>query len=215
MKKSKIYYNVYKEGKNFYTKSLVKGQSVYGEQVKKGVYRKWVPDRSKLGAALRKRIKNFMFTKNSNILYLGCASGTTCSHLSDVCETGRVYGIDHSYRVFTKFLELCKTRKNIYPIFADARYPEQYHFIKYADIVFQDIAQRDQLNIFIKNCEKYLKNKGYGYLVIKARSIDVSEKPKNIFKQVRKELKKKYSLIEEKNLKPYEKDHKIFVIQNS
>lgn len=213
MKKAR-HSGVFQDRKRIYTKSLVKGQSVYGERIIKG-YREWIPNRSKLGAALRVGLKNFPFTKNSTILYLGCASGTTCSHLSDLCTNGRIFGLDVAFRVFTKFIRLCETRNNLYPVFADAKHPETYKFVDKVDILFQDIAQKDQVHIFVKNCEEYLKTNGYGMLAVKARSIDVTKKPQIIFSQVREELKKHFKILEEKNLKPYEKDHDFFVIKKT
>ena len=58
----------------------------------------------------------------------------------------------------------------------------------------QDIAQKNQTDIFIRNCNFFLKEGGYGLLAIKARSIDVKRKSKDIFIEMRKELEKLFTL---------------------
>ncbi|PIU61584.1 fibrillin [archaeon CG_4_8_14_3_um_filter_38_5] len=206
------YFNVFKEGGKFYTKSLVPGQNVYGEQVIND-YREWVPERSKLGAGIYKNMRTFPFKKDTITLYLGASSGTTCSHLSDVCPEGIIFAVEISPRIFYKFVELAKTRNNLNPILASANTPEKYAFVPLVDAVFQDISQRDQVKIFLKNCDAFLKKNSYGFLVVKSRSIDVTKPPKIIFEQVKKELLSHgYKIIDERGLQPYEKDHRMFTI---
>lgn len=207
------YCNVYKQGKKYYTKSLVKNQSVYSEGLVEEYYREWVPERSKLGACLRKNLRVFPFEEDSKVLYLGASSGTTCSHLSDVCCKGMIFGVEIAPRIFYKFVELSKTRNNLYPVLASAHHPEKYAFIPLVDVVFQDIAQKDQVRIFKKNCNIFLKEGGRGVLVVKSRSIDVTKKPKQVFKQVKKELEKDYKIMDERGLNPFEKDHRVFVVK--
>ena len=57
----------------------------------------------------------------------------------------------------------------------------------------------------------FLKEKGYALLAIKARSIDVTKNPKEIFKQVRAELDKELIIIDSRILDPYQRDHCMFV----
>lgn len=213
MKKTN-YARVYKEKGEYYTKSLIPKQCVYGETIKEDVYREWNPNRSKLGAGLKKNLRNFPFKKDSIVLYLGASTGTTCSHISDIVSEGMIFGVEIAPRVFYKFIELSKTRANLYPVLASANLPAKYSFIPKVDVVFQDISQRDQLNIFVKNCKAFLKTEGFGMLVVKSRSIDTTKHPKQVFKKVRDELKKNYHLIDERGLQPYEKDHMIFVVKN-
>ncbi len=47
-------------------------------------YRVWNPFRSKLGAAIMGGIDNIYMPVGSKVLYLGAASGTTVSHVSDL-----------------------------------------------------------------------------------------------------------------------------------
>ncbi|VVB74515.1 Fibrillarin-like rRNA/tRNA 2'-O-methyltransferase [Candidatus Tiddalikarchaeum anstoanum] len=209
---SSKYFGVYQKGKSLYTKSLVKGQVVYGETID-GEFREWVAKRSKLGAALMNGLKLFPFKEDTITLYLGASSGTTCSHLSDICTKGMIFGVELAPRIFYKFVELAKTRPNLYPILESANDVEKYAYVPPADVVFQDISQKDQVRLFIKNCEVFLKKEGYGILAVKSRSIDVTKPPIKIFNQVRQELSQKYEIVDEKRLEPFEKDHVLFLIK--
>ncbi len=198
-----------------YTKNLTPGKKAYDERVQKTggeEYREFDPKRSKLAAAIIKGINKTGIKKGSIVLYLGAASGTTVSHVSDIVEKeGFVFGIEFSPLVLRELVYISEDRKNIAPILANAGKPAEYkELVTRADVVFQDIAQQDQLNIFIKNL-MFLDDDGYAILCIKARSIDISKKPKQIFQEVRKELSKKVEIIEFKTLDPFEKDHCIFV----
>lgn len=51
---------------------------------KKIEYRAWNPFRSKLAAAILGGIDNIHMKPGSKVLYLGAASGTTVSHVSDL-----------------------------------------------------------------------------------------------------------------------------------
>jgi len=109
---------------------------------------------------------------------------------------------------------LAEKRTNLIPILADANHPEQYsNRVCQADIVFQDISQKNQLEIFVKNCNVFLKKDGYGLLSIKARSINVKTKPKQLFTEIRRELEKIFTVIDYKILDPFEKDHCMVIVK--
>ncbi len=195
------------------TLNLVPGERVYDEKlIKKNgkEYRVWNPKKSKLAAALVKGLKNFPFKEDSKVLYLGAASGTTVSHVSDICANGRIYAIDVAPRVLRQLVFVAEKRKNLYPILADAN-EAKYPFVEKVDIIYEDVAQPNQAEILIKNAQKYLKKNGYAIIAVKARSIKVNEKPSKIFKEVEKELNKYFKVIERVRLDPYEKDHMLFV----
>ena len=202
----------------FYTKNLVPGISVYGERlVKQGVeYREWDVTRSKLGAALAKKISQFGIYPDDVVLYLGASTGTTVSHVSDIVgKNGKVFAVDIAPRSTRDLVFFSEKRKNIIPILASANHPELYkHLVVGVDMVFQDIAQRNQTGIFLKNCKAFLKKGGFGVFAVKARSIDVTKKPKQIFKRVRDELEKEIIIVDYRELDPYEKDHCIFICKN-
>ena len=196
------------------TKNLVPGQKVYGEDLVKigsEEYRAWEPDRSKIGSAIKNGLKKFPIKNGSVVLYLGCAEGTTVSHLSDIVEqNGVVFGLDISAKVMHKFLYLCGTRKNLVPILADASDPYSYkkelEGVK-TDVLFQDISQKNQVEIFLKNARIYLKKKGTGLLTLKARSISSTENPKKIFEKEMKKLEFEFSVKQVVDLSPFQKDH--------
>ncbi len=191
-----------------YSKNLVPSKKVYGEKLVKidGVeYRSWNPYRSKLAAAILNGCKKLFINEGSHILYLGAGNGTTASHLSDIVTNGIIYAIDISARAMEDLIEVGKSRPNLVPILADANHPQRYKFIGKIDMIYQDIAQRNQVEIFIKNMEEYKCNKGI--LMIKARSIDVAAKPRKIFEKAKKELERKFEIEEMIRVKPYQKDH--------
>ena len=208
--------NLIKQKRRLFTKNLTPGVSVYGERlirIKGKEYREWVAKKSKLGAALMKGVAS-PFKEESFVLYLGAATGTTVSHISDLVPRGRVYAIEFAPEPMKKLILLAKKRKNIIPIFADANKPESYkHILSKCDIVFQDVAQKNQVEIFIKNCKNYLKRNGTGMLAIKSRSIDVTANPSKVFREVEKKLSPLFKIEKSTRLEPYEKDHKFYVLK--
>ena len=212
-------FEIKKKRTTLLTRNLVPGKTVYTEDLVKDngeEYRTWDPFKSKLCAALMKGMKNSYIKEGDFVLYLGASTGTTPSHVSDIVgKEGFVYALDFAPRVVRELVFVCKTRENMAPILANANKPMTYlNIASPADIIYQDIAQRNQVEIFIKNIGTYLKIGGYGILAVKARSIDVTQRPKKIFSQVREELSKKFQILEEIQLDPFEKDHCMFVIKH-
>ena len=207
-----------KKGKkvSLYTKNLTPRKQVYGERlikIGKEEFREWNPKRSKLGAALAKGISQMGIKPGSVVLYLGAASGTTVSHVSDIVgKEGFVFAVEFSPVVTRKLVFLCEERKNIAPILEDANHPERYKdYVSEVDVVFQDVSQRNQVSIFLKNYNAFLKKGGFGLLALKARSIDVTKKPKQVFNEVMKELEANTTVVDYRVLEPYEKDHCLFI----
>ncbi|PIY60072.1 fibrillin, partial [Candidatus Woesearchaeota archaeon CG_4_10_14_0_8_um_filter_47_5] len=189
---SGVYFQDKKRGKALYTRSLVPGVQVYGEQLvmDKGIeYREWLPYKSKLAAAILKGVSCTGMAKGDCVLYLGCSTGTTVSHVSDIVgEKGWVVGVDSAPRVMRDFVFFAEERRNVIPLLADANHPEKYpQGLPVFDCVYQDIAQRNQTEIFVKNLGR-VKKGGYGLLCVKSRSIDVTAEPRRIYEGVRHEL---------------------------
>jgi fibrillarin-like pre-rRNA processing protein len=198
------------------TRNLIPGKRVYGENLysEKGIeYREWDVRKSKLGAGITKGIKQIGIKPGSRVLYLGCASGTTPSHVSDlVGKGGLIFALDFAPRVMRDMVFLCEERKNMIPLLANAKYPGTYlHRVLEVDAIFQDVAQKDQAKIFLDNCNVFLKQGGFGILCVKAKSIDVGAKPRHIFKAIQKELEQHLTLVEFRELDPFEKDHCLFM----
>ena len=203
--------------KKLATENLMPGNQVYNEKLLnvKGVeYRIWNPFRSKLAASIMNGLKDFPFNKKSDVLYLGVSTGTTISHISDIIgQDGTIFGIEHATRVGRDFLDrVASHRKNIVPIIQDARKPEEFFSVyKKVDVVYVDIAQPDQTDIAIENCKLYLKSRGYLFLIIKTRSIDVTKDPKRVIKNEIKKLESLFEIKQTIDLQPYDKDHAMVV----
>lgn len=197
------------------TKNLTKGKTFFDEEENEG-YRVFNPRHSKLAAAIVKRIKITGIKEGDNILYLGASHGYTPSFVSDIVGTkGFVFCLDFAPRVVRDLVLVCEKRENMTPILADANKPDTYkHRITSVDVIYQDIAQRMQVEILIKNLQ-FLKPKGYAIIAIKSRSIDVTKKPYIVFEEVENKLKKVLKIIDKKDLSPLEKDHMLFVCQKA
>ena len=195
------------------TKNLVPGKRVYGERlyvIAGNEYREWIPYRSKLAGALLKGIKEVPINNGDKVLYLGAASGTTTSHVSDIIgNNGRLYGIEFAPRVMREFLLLSKERKNIIPILADARKPSEYsHIVELVDDLYVDVAQPEQASLVVENAEWFLKNGGNLFFAIKARSIDVTKEPTEIYKKEITTIENRgFKIKDVVHLEPYDKDH--------
>ncbi len=146
------------------TLNMTPGRNVYGERLvqKDGnELRLWNPKRSKLAAAILNGLKTFPIKQDSHVLYLGAASGTTASHISDIATSGMVYCVEFSQRSFRDLIENTKERKNMIPILADARVPQSYsNLLESCDVIYQDVAQVNQAQILIDNARMYLKDGG-------------------------------------------------------
>ena len=218
MEKLENFVGVYMIEDHLATKNLTPGHKVYGEklvEVEGKEYRIWEQRRSKLGAAILKGINTFPFEERSKVLYLGASSGTTPSHISDVCTDGTVWCVEFSPRMMRSLVELAMIRKNMIPILDDATKPQNYlHLLEKVDVLYSDVAQPKQSELFMNNMKLYLKPEGIGIIMIKARSIDVTKSPKKIFKEEESKLKiSGFRVLEKINLEPYEKDHMAIVCE--
>ncbi len=177
-----------------------------------GEYRFFDPRRSKLAASVLKGLSQWPFRKDSIVLYLGASHGYTVSYVSDITPNGFIFAIDFAPRVVRDLVFLAEERKNIAPILADANKIESYlHRVSQVDIVYQDVAQKNQVEIFLKNCNMFLKAGGFGFLALKSRSIDITKKPKLIFKESRDKLEKEMTIVDYRELEPFQKDHAMFL----
>ncbi len=218
MEKLENFVGVYMIENHLATKNLTPGHKVYGEklvEVEGKEYRIWEQRRSKLGAAILNGMSTFPFEENSKVLYLGASSGTTPSHISDICSDGTVWCVEFSPRMMRSLVELTRTRKNMIPILDDATKPQNYmHLLEKVDVLYSDVAQPKQSELFMNNMRLYLKPEGIGVIMIKARSIDVTKSPKKIFKEEESKLKiSGFRVLERINLEPYEKDHMAIVCE--
>ncbi|XP_074837000.1 rRNA 2'-O-methyltransferase fibrillarin [Carettochelys insculpta] len=203
------------------TKNLVPGESVYGEKrisVEDGEvkveYRAWNPFRSKLAAAILGGIDQIHIKPGAKVLYLGAASGTTVSHVSDIVgPEGLVYAVEFSHRSGRDLINVAKKRTNIIPVIEDARHPHKYRMlIGMVDVIFADVAQPDQSRIVALNAHNFLKNGGHFVISIKANCIDSTAAPEAVFaSEVKKMQQENMKPQEQLTLEPYERDHAVVV----
>ncbi|MAG08746.1 fibrillin [Candidatus Woesearchaeota archaeon] len=195
-------------GRKFFDEDLIAYQ---GSEL-----RTWSPNRSKLSAAILNGLKNMPIKEGDIVLYLGSSYGTTCTYVSDIVkEKGFIFALDFAPRVMRELVFISQARNNICPILADANRPGTYKDkVSKADVLYIDVAQRNQAEILIKNADMFLKPKGYAFFAIKARSVDVTKKPEKVFQEeIGKLLKNNFKLIEKINLRPYQKDHVMVLLQ--
>ena len=216
--KSRIFevYESYEKRRQLYTINLVPGKQVYGERLisENGIeYREWDVFKSKIASSILKGSPNIFIRKNDVVLYLGSASGTTVSHVSDIVGTeGLIFAVDIAPRVMRDLIFLSYQRKNIVPILADSNKTDLLkERVCTVDVLYQDVAQKNQVEIFLKNADLFLKNGGYALLAVKARSIDVTKNPRQIFREVKERLEKEMIIIDQRDLEPFQKDHSMFI----
>jgi len=203
------------KGKTLATKNITPGITFYKEEIYREdnvEYRIWNPFKSKLSAAFLKGLPLETFRDVYKILYLGTSTGTTISHISDIVEyKGVIYGVEVAPRVMLEFINrVAKYRRNVVPLFFDARNPLSYSDIVETPVqaVYCDVAQPDQTKIAADNAEVFLAKGGKLFLAIKARSIDTTKSPSEIYKQEANYLRKRgFDVKEIIDLEPYEKDH--------
>ena len=216
------------------TKNLTPGESVYGEKriaiessepgtdegavngeamIKtKTEYRVWNPFRSKLAAGIIGNIDNIYMKPGSKVLYLGAASGTSVSHVSDIVgPEGTVFAVEFSHRSGRDLINMATHRTNIIPIIEDARHPTRYRMlVSMVDAIFADVAQPDQARIVGLNAHLYLKVGGGVIVSIKANCIDSTAAPAAVFaREVQKLREERIAPKEQVPLEPYERDHAI------
>jgi len=204
------------------TTNLAPGHSVYGERLVKfqGMeYRVWDAFRSKLAAAILKGLETVPIQLNHKVLYLGAASGTTASHVSDIVgEKGHVYCVEFAARSIRDLVNnVCAFRMNMSPILADARLPERYaSLMEKVEDIYCDIAQPEQARVLADNADLFLKDQGWVMLAVKAQSIDVTKKPSDVYKEEVSTLKDRGFRIEQVvQLEPYDKAHAMIVAEKT
>jgi len=214
-----IYWVTLEDGtRKLATKNLAPEKTVYGERLvrfKMVEYRLWDPYRSKFAAAILKGLETVPIKPDQKVLYLGAASGTTASHVSDIVgEGGHVYCVEFASRSIRELVNnVCVFRYNMSPILADARLPERYStLVGKVDDIYCDIAQPEQARVLADNADLFLVDDGWVMLAIKAQSIDVTKEPSEIYEQEINVMKARgFQVKEVVHLEPYDKAHAMIV----
>jgi fibrillarin-like pre-rRNA processing protein len=203
------------------TRNLTPGLRVYGERLFKFKYieyRVWDAFRSKLAGAIIKGVQTVPIEPGFKVLYLGAASGTTPSHISDIVgENGHVYCVEFAQRSIRDLVNnVAAYRTNISPMLEDARMPERYAmFISgKVDSIYCDVAQPEQAKLLSDNADVFLKPNGWVMLACKSQSIDVTMAPDAVYQQEARVLNKRgFDVKEIVDLEPYDKAHAMIVAQ--
>ncbi len=207
-----IFKGIFKSNNSIFTKNLLPGKKVYGEKliIDSGIeYREWDAHRSKYGAALKNGLKENIFSTGTSVLYLGSAEGTTVSHVSDIVgEEGAIFCVDISEIAMQKLTKLAEERQNLFPIISDAQLVNNYkdYFEEKADSMFQDISQRNQADIFVRN-SILVKKGALCAIALKTRSISQSSSPQETLQKEKKVLESQFEIVQIVDLEPYEKEH--------
>lgn len=210
---------LFRDRGRWYSRNLVPGERVYGEKLRRHQgkeYRDWSARRSKLAAYLERGGKNFRPQGDEHVLYLGAGNGTTVSHLSDLLPRGLIVAVEFSARPFRDLLHLAVARTNVVPVLSDANQPDAYQALvdRPVDLVVQDIAQRNQAEIFVRNVARFLKPEGAAFFAVKSRSVNVAWPPKKVYETVRRELTQgRLKILETVELDPFERDHAMLVVR--
>jgi fibrillarin-like pre-rRNA processing protein len=125
--------------------------------------------------------------------------------------------VEVASRVARELMEnVVKYRKNVVPIVADAKHPEKYTVVYgNIEIVYCDVAQPDQTEIAIKNCNEYLDRPGYLFLVVKASSIDALKSKQEVFEDQTRILEHaNFDILQEIDLEPYDRNHAMILARS-
>jgi fibrillarin-like pre-rRNA processing protein len=180
-----------------------RGESV-SDEATAGEWRRWDPNRSKLGAMLESGMETGL-SGGETTLYLGAAAGTTVSHVADFA--GPTYAVEFAARPMRDLLDVAASRSTLFPLLKDARKPETYaHVVEPVDVVVQDVATRGQADVALAN-RQYLVDGGRLLLSIKARSEDVTRSPGDVFDDALESLHEGYEVLETDRLEPFHDDH--------
>ncbi len=203
---------ILRRGRELYTRNLRPGERVYGEEVVRegsDEYRRWDPWRSKLAAYLVNGATRLPFEHPHRVLYLGAAHGTTLSHLSDLLPDSQLFAIEKSATTFGTLLGLSRRRPNLFPILADAQLPERYAAdVGRVDFLYQDIAQRNQAEVFLENARSCLATAGTGLLMLKVRSVTQRKSTNAVVSETREALGQQgWRVVDQRALTPFSRDH--------
>ncbi len=203
---------ILRRGRELYTRNLRPGERVYGEELilEDGVeYRHWDPWRSKLAAYLLNGAPRLPYDHPRRVLYLGAAHGTTLSHLSDLLPDAQLFGIDKSAGSFGALLALSHRRPNLFPILADAQLPERYLAdVGSVDFLYQDVALRNQADVFAENAAATLSHSGSGLLMLKVRSVTQRRPVEAVVAESRTTFTRQgLRIVDQRSLAPFSRDH--------
>lgn len=187
-----------------------RGDRVRDERVVDGK-RVWHPRKSKAAALLVKGVE--MPLEDARVLYLGAGAGTTPSYFADAARA--VYAVEFAPSPASRLVDVAETRKRLFPLFADARKPSEYSsVVEGVDVLYQDVATRGQADVALKNAG-FVRDDGLAYVVVKARSEDVTAEPTEKYEEVAEKLEEEFDVEKVIDLSPFYDDHAAVVARRS
>jgi fibrillarin-like rRNA methylase len=172
----------------------------------------WEADRSKIRAAITGGLPE-SYLRCHRLLYIGAAHGYTISHIHEYPV--QLYAVEKSPEMMRHFLPWAEDMPSVLPILGDAAYPDAYAHLmpEKVDVLFQDIAQKDQVGIFLANCDLFLSRQGVGILSLKAGSVNSTAEPAAVFADTRARLEEGgATIVQEIPLEEYHKGHRLYVV---
>lgn len=195
--------NLFEENGKLFTASRY-AKPVYGEDIiRRGntYYRVFSPLRSKLSSSIRLGLKPEI-KKSYHVVYLGASTGTTVSHMSDIVSEGIIFAIEFASMPFVKLMQLGLNRDNVMPMLLDASKPQTYGiFVDKVDMIYQDIAQPNQIDIFLNNMRFF--NAKYGVLMFKTYSMRAGSSIKDEINKIKNE----FNVQQVKDISRFHKGH--------
>ncbi|MBS7287641.1 MAG: fibrillarin-like rRNA/tRNA 2'-O-methyltransferase [Candidatus Freyarchaeota archaeon] len=216
-----VYFVILGGKRRLATRNISPGFKVYGEDLieyKGEEYRLWDPNRSKLAAAILKNLERVPIKPSGKVLYLGAATGTTPSHVADIVgRQGVVFCVEFAPRAMRELVIVCERKSNMVPVMADARYPERYStIVDEVETIYCDVAQPEQAKLLADNADMFLRKGGWILLAIKARSIDVTKKPSEVYKREIAVLEDRgFRVRQTISLEPFDRAHSMVLAKYS
>ena len=208
------------EGRSLWSRNALKGVSLRGERLKREgrkEWRQWNPRTSKIAAGLLKSKQESILPESGDTcLYLGSGHGTTISHLHDhVCGAknhlgGTIIAVDISPRCIRDVIRLSSSRPGILPVLADCRDLESVSPFLNSKVpwIFQDVSQSNQVELFIKTCNRFLSHGGTALLSLKSAS---ERESSGAFAHAENTLTEAgFTLVERIDLAGWEEKHMLF-----
>lgn len=166
----------------------------------------------KLAAYERAGGEGFAPAEDESVLYLGAAQGARPAALADRVPEAHVVAVEKSPVASLGLLDEAHGQANLVPYVGDARRPATYApLVPELGLLFQDVAQPDQVDIFLANVERFGPRRAY--LALKARSIAVDRPPEDVFEQARARIAERARVREVVDLEPFHDDHVMIVAE--
>jgi fibrillarin-like pre-rRNA processing protein len=129
---------------------------------------------------------------------------------------GTIHAVEVSSAAFAPLSALSKRRPNVVPILGDGFRPETYRImVGSVDALYQDVAQKDQLGMFLRNSGMFLRKGGRGMFMLKARSVDVTADPRSIAEATARGLRDGgMKVLDIVDLEPFQKDHYALYVES-